>query len=283
MYPTVARQLSVSKDGTAVHLDGGSAGQNLNAVLMDRKGNSSVLVSDQPDAQCRAFLPTASGSPFSRVQVTSGIRPGAQNYVSRNAWYRWRELASMDARRPAAHLCASSQRVERLRQSILLGSRRWIEVKKPLTPDTILNAYPSSWSPDGRILAFQRLSAKDGSCCEIWTVSVDEAGKPGEAHQVPGVARGFAPALSPDGHWLAYTSPESGSVQVFVVPFPGPGGNGKSPPAADSTHAGRRAVTNCSIWMGVRSSRCPTPSRKAHSNRENPRSSSRTASRCALR
>jgi len=32
------------------------------------------------------------------------------------------------------------------------------------------------------------------------------------------------PRLSPDGHWLAYISNESGRGEVYVVPFPGPGG-----------------------------------------------------------
>jgi serine/threonine-protein kinase len=31
------------------------------------------------------------------------------------------------------------------------------------------------------------------------------------------------PALSPDGHWLAYTSDESGRDEVYVAQFPGPG------------------------------------------------------------
>ena len=30
--------------------------------------------------------------------------------------------------------------------------------------------------------------------------------------------------LSPDGHWLAYASNESGQEEVYVVPYPGPGG-----------------------------------------------------------
>jgi Tol biopolymer transport system component/tRNA A-37 threonylcarbamoyl transferase component Bud32 len=33
-----------------------------------------------------------------------------------------------------------------------------------------------------------------------------------------------SPALSPDGHWLAYNSDESGYDEVYVRPFPGPGG-----------------------------------------------------------
>jgi serine/threonine-protein kinase len=32
------------------------------------------------------------------------------------------------------------------------------------------------------------------------------------------------PAFSPDGRWLAYMSNESGTTEVYVRPFPGPGG-----------------------------------------------------------
>jgi serine/threonine-protein kinase len=33
-----------------------------------------------------------------------------------------------------------------------------------------------------------------------------------------------APRFSPDGHWLAYISNESGRYEVYVQPYPGPGG-----------------------------------------------------------
>jgi serine/threonine-protein kinase len=33
-----------------------------------------------------------------------------------------------------------------------------------------------------------------------------------------------APSFSPDGHWLAYVSDESGRYEVYVQPYPGPGG-----------------------------------------------------------
>ena len=32
------------------------------------------------------------------------------------------------------------------------------------------------------------------------------------------------PRFSPDGHWLAYISNESGRHEVYVQPYPGPGG-----------------------------------------------------------
>ena len=34
----------------------------------------------------------------------------------------------------------------------------------------------------------------------------------------------FAPMFSPDGRWLAYLSDESGRLEVYVQPYPGPGG-----------------------------------------------------------
>jgi serine/threonine-protein kinase len=38
-------------------------------------------------------------------------------------------------------------------------------------------------------------------------------------------ARGFPmPAFSPDGRWLAYASSETGASEIYVQPFPGPGG-----------------------------------------------------------
>jgi Tol biopolymer transport system component len=34
----------------------------------------------------------------------------------------------------------------------------------------------------------------------------------------------FGAEFSPDGRWLAYFSDESGRQEVYLVPFPGPGG-----------------------------------------------------------
>jgi Tol biopolymer transport system component len=34
----------------------------------------------------------------------------------------------------------------------------------------------------------------------------------------------IAPRFSPDGRWIAYSSNESGRMEIYVRPFPGPGG-----------------------------------------------------------
>ncbi len=78
----------------------------------------------------------------------------------------------------------------------------------------------TDWSRDGRILIAQRLGRD--TAWDIWAVPMT-----GDAKPFPVVAGKFAEVqgrLSPDGRWLVYTSNESGNVQIYVQPFPGPGG-----------------------------------------------------------
>jgi serine/threonine-protein kinase len=78
--------------------------------------------------------------------------------------------------------------------------------------------YPASWSPDGRTLVFEQC----GSQCDIWALS--SKGKGWTARPIvdtPAVE--LHATLSPDGHWLAYTSLGSGHQEVYVQAFPGPG------------------------------------------------------------
>ena len=217
-------QFSVSRDGTAVHLDGGSAGQDLNVVLMDRKANASVLMSGQPDSAGPRLSPDGKRLAF---QQGAGniwiydIERKTNSRVTLGSTIAITPIWAPDGQRITyEHPRTTPQRPG---QAIYWGRADGAGTEQPLTPETILNASPNSWSPDGKVLAFQRFS-KDGSCCEIWTVALDEAGKPGEPSPVAGVAGGIQAAFSPDGRWLAYASVESGTPQVYVVPFPGPGG-----------------------------------------------------------
>ena len=76
----------------------------------------------------------------------------------------------------------------------------------------------SDWTPDGKYLIYSRgLSPSDA---ELWALPVQGEHKPWQILQ-----RGIFGRVSPDGHWLAYMSFESGGPQVYVVPFRG--GQGK--------------------------------------------------------
>ena len=80
--------------------------------------------------------------------------------------------------------------------------------------------HASSFSPDGRFLAYTDIAPKTGS--DIWILPMEGDRKPRVFLQTPFNESGEQ--FSPDGHWIAYVSNESGRLEVYVRPFPGPGG-----------------------------------------------------------
>jgi serine/threonine-protein kinase len=81
------------------------------------------------------------------------------------------------------------------------------------------NNVPRSFSPDGQLLAFHENNPKTNK--DIWVLRMSDR-KMEPFLQTPFIEG--APAFSPDGHWLAYVSNESGRPEVYVQPYPGPGG-----------------------------------------------------------
>ncbi|MBZ5594925.1 MAG: serine/threonine-protein kinase [Acidobacteriia bacterium] len=77
------------------------------------------------------------------------------------------------------------------------------------------------WSSDGRYLSYDIFSLKT-ALMENWILPLFGERKPFQVASVP--AYQFDGNFSPDGHWLAYFSIETGRPEVYVVPFPGPGG-----------------------------------------------------------
>jgi Tol biopolymer transport system component len=81
---------------------------------------------------------------------------------------------------------------------------------KPLVSSPQLVA-ASSWSPDGKVLAFTRFDPAAG--VDIWILQMSDL------KARPFLKTRFnetAPTFSPDGHWLAYVSNESGRSEVYV-------------------------------------------------------------------
>jgi Tol biopolymer transport system component len=80
-----------------------------------------------------------------------------------------------------------------------------------------------AWHPSGKFLAFQEL----GGDLMILPIEGNESSgwKPGKPTAfLSSPFNESWPAFSPDGRWLAYQSDESGRAEVYVRPFPGPGG-----------------------------------------------------------
>jgi Tol biopolymer transport system component len=89
---------------------------------------------------------------------------------------------------------------------------------------------PPTWLLCTGRLAFSQMNA---GLPDVYTLPIDlsdpEHPRPGKAE--PFVAERVRveadPAFSPDGKFIAYASSQEGVEQVFVRPFPGPGGEWK--------------------------------------------------------
>ena len=99
--------------------------------------------------------------------------------------------------------------------------------------------WPSSWSPDGRWLLFSDQAPGTGD--DLWMLPVAGTA-PGERKPQIFLQTRFnenRATFSADGHWLSYTSHESGREEVYVQAFPGPGGKWQI-----STDGGSRPAWN---------------------------------------
>ncbi|HXJ17249.1 MAG TPA: hypothetical protein VNM68_08640, partial [Candidatus Polarisedimenticolia bacterium] len=81
------------------------------------------------------------------------------------------------------------------------------------------NNVPFSWSSNGQLLSF--VDTSSSAAPGIWVLRMSDR-KAQPFLQTP--AFEDAPQFSPDGRWLAYASNESGRREVYVRPYPGPGG-----------------------------------------------------------
>ena len=75
--------------------------------------------------------------------------------------------------------------------------------------------YSNDWSPDGRYLMFEEV-ADSGS--DLWLLPLEGDGKPRPYLSIPGDKSNAK--FSPDGKWIAYTSSESGQLNIFVRSYP---------------------------------------------------------------
>jgi Tol biopolymer transport system component len=96
---------------------------------------------------------------------------------------------------------------------------------------------PLDWSRDGRFLLFHVFTAQGN---DVWVLPVETT--PGDERQpVPYLrtdANEGAARFSPDGRFVAYTSDESGSTEVYVRPFD------PASPEASGTGGGKVRVSS---------------------------------------
>jgi len=99
-----------------------------------------------------------------------------------------------------------------------------------LLVESDLPKVPMSWSPDGKFIVYWVRDVKTGRSDE-WILPLAGDRKPFAFLQAP--FDQMWPQISPDGKWIAYGSDETGTLEIYVRPFPS--GEGKW---QVSTHGG---------------------------------------------
>jgi Tol biopolymer transport system component len=87
---------------------------------------------------------------------------------------------------------------------------------------------PTSVAPDGKtVIGMRNGGGALVRGTEAWVLTLASADKTPDAKAQPFLDTRFTRGdfqFSPDGKWVAYDSNESGRDEVYVIPYPGPGG-----------------------------------------------------------
>ena len=234
---------AVSGSGTLAYVPGRTAVPHRTLVFVDREGRATPLA-DAPAAYAHPrfssdgrwlamSIESENGSDVWLQDLQRGTRTRLTSSESA-AFPVW----TADAARVAFHagrggawsLYARPADGSRPAEPLLTASRpepsaAWerdpAEKLLPGSMPTLSGAnpqYPSSWTPDGGTLAFTE--RKPNGERDIWVV--EKGVDPSPFLMTP--SDEWAPTFSRDGQWLAYVSNESGRSEVYVQPYPGPGG-----------------------------------------------------------
>jgi serine/threonine-protein kinase len=214
---TGSAQYSVSSTGTLVYIPSGVQVSQLNLVWVNRKGTAESLAAPphgyvnprfSPDGRRVAVGITESDSQIwiydiARKTLTRWTFEGNNNLVP--FW-------TPDGMRITFTSNKEGQR--NLFWQLADGSGGL----ERLTTSEYQNL-PGSWSGDGQVLVFAQLTPDSGY--DIWVLRASDR------KVQPFLRTQFnegSPQFSPNGRWLAYFSDESGRREIYVQPYPGPGG-----------------------------------------------------------
>ena len=225
-------QLSSTETGMFLYRKGGVTGQTKTTVLwLDSDGKAQPLLT-KPDSYSNPQL-SPDGQRLA-VEISNGL--------TRDIWiYEWKRdtmaRLTFDVGNAIAPLSLAWSPDGRYIVFAGNDGIYWIRSDGAGKPQRLTQVttssrvqLPASFTPDGKRLAFyDRLrfaSALETTSKDILFTLALESDERGLLGGKPELFLDGArnPMFSPDGHWLAYVSTESGSNQVFVRAFPDKGG-----------------------------------------------------------
>lgn len=99
--------------------------------------------------------------------------------------------------------------------------------EKELFKEPRIGHEPTSWSPDGRFLLYNTVNAvRTGYDLWVLPLAKDVAGERKPVLLLGAVFNEWGARFSPDGHWIAYVTNETGHREIFVRSFIASGPSG---------------------------------------------------------
>jgi serine/threonine-protein kinase len=207
-------QYAVADDGTLVYIPGTAGSNEQTLVFVGHDGRR-----DTVPAPARDYTGLALSPDRTRVAVQIGVGEDADVWVvevARGTLTRLTREPGIDGSpvwSPDGKTVVVASRRDRqwTLQRMAADGTGQPEVLTKFGA-SVNEVQPGSWAPDGSVL----FGAVDGD------IGVVPSNGQGEWRPLfPSPALEGQVAVSPDGHWLAYSSNESGRPEVYLRPFPG--------------------------------------------------------------
>jgi serine/threonine-protein kinase len=203
----------VSRNGDLVHVAGSITDARSDLMIVDRDGQATPLPLEPRGFFHPRFAPDGSSIAFTVGRGSIGVNGDVWAYSFADEGMRRVTFGGSDLYplwQPDGSRIAFLRAEDSTVVSTATDGSGATEVLAHGTPEVWL---PSSWSPDQKTIAL----SLTGSSTDLYLFDI------GEAEPRLFAKDASSPAISPDGRWLAYQSPASGTSVLYVQPLEGDG------------------------------------------------------------
>ena len=217
-----AANFDLARDGSLAYVAGRTGGlSELTLVWVDREGVEVPL-----DLPVRAYMSPRVSPDGKRVAVSIQDPGNSDVWISTVLRGTLAKLTTDPARDGFGLWTLDGERLVFASDREGPGGLFWAaadgsgEVERLMTIDGAQFLQPNGWTPEGDTLVFDYVMSDTGTDIGVLSMEGERTWEP----LINTEANEEAPAISPDGQWIAYTSDETGERVIYVERFPQRGG-----------------------------------------------------------